>query len=520
MKINLTIILFAILLFVSCQEDLSTKMEMGPQKDEAILNATPAITLRSPKSAEGVVNVLVTEGAGFASERIFATASRPVDMTQTIVVKGDTTLVEAYRQKTGVDYLAMPDAFYAFDGSRTLGMNQGAQESSPTVLKIYATNPVGNQLAPGRYLLPVVANSSLGDVSTTLYYDIVVRKPFEGDAELYEGEDAFFVFYINTEIYDPRLVTDYYMRKETISREEVWYKTIGNIINLKSAMIGPDFVNNRALLIISSDLRYVLDHYPVYLLPLQEQGRKICISIEGANNGLGFCNLTEEQIDDFSRQVASIIEYYHLDGINLWDKNTGYGNSIFPDVNTTSYPKLIKTLRHYLGPDKLLTLTDFGESTEYFWDNESTGGILVGEFIDYAWSGYNNRSESYQIIDPYHQGEDMISSIHPRKPILGLPQSKYVCINCPWQGATPVAVINQATQNVLAWKEAGFKNNNICLFEDIRTVMQDALEGKWDLSTYTRLFADDRKSYRYSFDMGRLTLIDGQIGYNKWLKDW
>lgn len=513
-----TTVLFTAFIFVSCQEDLTTQMKMGPMKDEAILNANPAITLRSPKSAEGVVNVLVTEGAGFASERIFATASRPVDLTQTIVIKGDTTLVEAYRIKTGVDYIAMPDAFYAFDSSRTLEMSQGTMESSSTVLKIYATNPVGNQLEPGRYLLPVIASSSLGEVSSTLYYDIVVREPFEGDAELYEGDDAFFIFYINTEYYDPRLVTDYYMTAmDMMSTETVWYNTVGNIVNLRRSTIIPN-ENGKAILQLGADIRYVLDHTSKYLYPLQESGRKVCLSIEGGNKGLGFCNMSDAQISDFTRQVKQIVDYYNLDGINLWDRNSGYDLDNAAPMTTTSYPKLIKSLRNTLGSDKLLTLTDYEEPTAYFWDSEATGGIVVGEYLDYAWSGYCDRDEGYQIIDPYHQDTEEVSSLHPRKPILGLDASRYGCINAPW-ATNSVNVANETQSKFLQWSKKGLNPNYFCVYEDLRTNLQDNLEGRWGLYELLYLYHFYEMKCIYLDDQSRLWQ-GTKTGYNKWLKDW
>ncbi|HAY18285.1 MAG TPA: glycosyl hydrolase family 18, partial [Rikenellaceae bacterium] len=66
----------------------------------------------------------------------------------------------------------------------------------------------------------------------------------------------------------------------------------------------------------------------------------------------------------------------------LWDRNANYAvaeEKGFPKVNTTSYPKLIKALREALGQNKLLTVTDHEEPTEYFWDTQATGGIKVGE---------------------------------------------------------------------------------------------------------------------------------------------
>ena len=72
---------------------------------------------------------------------------------------------------------------------------------------------------------------------------------------------------------------------------------------------------------------------------------------------------------------------------------------------------MIKTLRETIGSDKLITLTDYEDPTAYFWDTEAMGGIAVGEYLDYAWSGYNSEEEQVQIVDPWHQGANMFHSM-------------------------------------------------------------------------------------------------------------
>ena len=54
-------------------------------------------------------------------------------------------------------------------------------------------------------------------------------------------------------------------------------------------------------------MRYVLGHATKYIRPLQDKGRKVCISIEGGGKGLGFCNLTDAQIADFTAQVKAVV---------------------------------------------------------------------------------------------------------------------------------------------------------------------------------------------------------------------
>lgn len=518
-EIILGILLFAA--FPSCEKVGSLDITGAPQVDEETLNAVSTITLRSPRSADGVVNVLVTEGAGFTTELIYATSNRPASFGQVVSLSVDSTLVESYNKKSSIAYQLLPEPFYKFENGKILTIGQNENESDYGLIKFYATNSVGNTLETGHYLLPIVAEASSEKVSGIFYYEVEVRKHFDGNADLYTGDDGFFVFYVNTNTYDPRLVTDYMLQKENFDGIQ-WYCTVGNIVNLRTVTLIPDEKTGKAVLNLGTDIRYVLDHSSKYILPLKEEGRKVCLCIEGANKGVGFCNLTDEQIVDFSLQVKQVLDYYGLDGINLWDRNSGYDLPGATPTNTTSYPKLIKSLREVLGSDKLLTLTDYEAPTEYFWNTEATGGIQVGEYIDYAWSGYNEGSEGYQIVDPYNQDAAMVSKLHPRKPIAGLSPEKYGCINAPWRGRMSRSVYNSTGRDIVKWVGAGYNANKIILHEDCRTQLQDNLESGWGIE---EIIVRLNPGYIYLFDHSLLSTIefaDGTIGggYNKWLKDW
>ena len=66
-------------------------------------------------------------------------------------------------------------------------------------------------------------------------------------------------------------------------------------------------------------MRYLIDNYNEYIRPVQETGRKVCLCIEGGGKGIGFCNMTDEQIADILRKVGTLkswisnIESYALD---------------------------------------------------------------------------------------------------------------------------------------------------------------------------------------------------------------
>lgn len=223
--------------------------------------------------------------------------------------------------------------------------------------------------------------------------------------------------------------------------------------------------------------------------------------------------MTDAQITDFVHQVKQVIEQHGFDGVNLWDRNSGYGKEGFPEMNTTSYPKLIKKLREELGPYKLITVADYAAPTEYFWDVEAMEGIEVGPYLDYAWSGYVNGDEPIQIIDPYHQGSEFVSVKYPRKPIAGLSPKRYGCVHTTWYTSTFLT----GYDDVVAWANNGYKSNNISVYYDVRSILQDKYEG--GVSTPDYLLSSLDLFYEYSMDV---ELFDnpGLNYYGKWLKNW
>lgn len=209
-------------------------------------------------------------------------------------------------------------------------------------------------------------------------------------------------------------------------------------------------------------MSYVLEHRDKYIRHLQEIGSKVCICIENGGKGIGFCNMNDAQIADFVYQVKSIIERYYLDGVNLWDDDSKYGKAGMSAMNTTSYPKLIKALREAL-PDKLLTLVDKGDATEYLYDVNKCGGIEAGKYLDYAWHGYFSPTEVVEAITPNPEGTQVYSK-YSRKPIAGLNLACYGSVNIPCYSDHNPAIRQLAAENIAKWKTAGYKKSNIIVY--------------------------------------------------------
>lgn len=513
--------------FTACESD-TIETSGGKKPDQEALQNVYG-KLRSGATAGNTVSVLLAEGEGSGISNFYFQQTKPAADAVTLAARGDASLADAYNEAEEVERTVLPAQNYEFPDGASLDLSKDTQRSAYKRIRFLASG-----LTPGEYVLPLtVAEEGMPDDAKTLYYNITVRQPQVGDTELYKGDDIFFVFYINTDQYQPLLVDEYFMQKKKArgATEPLWYNLIGNIINLRTVRLDHQAESGRAILSLGDDMTYVLGQAVKYIRPLQDKGRKVCISIEGAGSGLGFCNLTDAQIADFTAQVKTVIDSYQLDGINLWDRNSGYGKEGMPAMNTTSYPKLIKSLREALGAERLLTLTVYEQPTESFHDVDACGGIAVGDYIDYAWSGYNSDKEAPQLLDPWHPTETYVSAYN-QKPIANLPAERFGCINFPiYAGAESEEEAMMHEPEFLAeWVDMGYKPNNIIVFADLRTNLQDKYEGYWDtvldvhcdyMDETSSIYLGSRNGYTYTFDLNRgLGNYPEKGGYGKWLKDW
>ena len=517
---------------MACDAD-TVEQQGGKLPDKEPLETVSGM-LRSGNSSEKTIDVLLTEGSdGFVMRNFYFQQTKPASDGFSLDAWVDATLLDDYNAADGVERTLLPEANYEFPDGKVLDLSSEAQRSALKRVKFTAAG-----LAAGEYVLPLtVAGQDAPDANKTLYYNVSVRQPYTDEYALHDGHDLFFVFYINTNDFQPLLAQDYIMRKKLARGTTVaWYDAVGNIINLRTVMLDYDAATGRALLNLGNDMRYVLDHAVKYIRPLQEHGSKVCISIEGSGKGLGFCNLTDGQIVDFVAQVKTVVEEFGIDGINLWDRGSEYGKEGMPAMNTASYPKLIKALREALGGEKLLTVTVYEEPTSTFWDTQATGGIAVGDYIDYAWSGYNRESEAPQVLDPWHPELAYVSD-YTQKPIANLPKERYGCINFPIYSTSSMEIgtaINQILYtDMLDWVP-NYKPNNIIVFNDLHTNLQDNYETYWDtmfalcctvMDSENKYLLGSINGYSYLFDNNRLGTLPNEAGewiggYGKWKKDW
>lgn len=553
----------------ACEEE-SIGLDAGTLQDEESF-ALIRSAMRSDHSFSGITKVdlfAAEEGEDPETvliDELFLTLDKPAtgDVTAEITI-GDTfteeylaeverrnAQVKAYNnylQKFGSSKLPLFDTALLTTGNLQIDNTTLTITAGKTVSENVQVKVTGKDLDPDTiYSLPleIRQTDASGAVRTHRQQYIIYINQEKVTIDHYEfppmkdielDSDLFTVFYVNVEEWSPLAANIWAYIKRNKENGSFTYKTIGNIINLRPATVGYDQLTGRCLFSLSPDLRYVLENSARYIRPLQNMGRKVCVCIQGGGKGLGFCNMTDTQIADFSAQVKEVVELYGLDGINLRDEGSGYGKEGMPPMNTTSYPKLIKSLREAM-PDKLLTLVDKEDPTEYFHDVTLCGGVEVGKYIDYAWHGYAKENEMIQIVEPWEM--DQPYSEYARQPIAGLSPERYGSIAIPSQLIEGEGILTYEEQeqqylNMFFWKRDGrMRNKILVIYADITGKRDGAYGGQPErlLSSPYSHMADSAAYYtqrpngtwryrtmKYSYLIKGLTTHSQ--GYNTYKKDW
>lgn len=431
----------------------------------------------------------------------------------------DESLIEQYNADNSLNTVLLPETNYTLSAT---SFDAAAADVKSTVS--LSVKSAGLDLEK-KYLLPLLASPAKeGDELGEAVFVLLSLRELQliNDVPMIDGKELMTVYYVNIEEMHPGIVADYSIGIVDVNTfEETPYNT-GHIVNLREAVVGYDENAQRPVLTLREKLEMVLGDPAKYLHKLQDPGRKVCLCVEGGNSGIGFCNLNDAQISDLVAQIVAVVNKAGLDGVNLWDRNSGYGKEGMPEMNTTSYPKFIKALKEALGSGKILTLTDYEEPTAYFGDTEKTGGIEVGKYLDYAWSGYYSDDALY-IVDPYNQGKTGVSAEHPRTPIAGLAADKYGCIMSDKYSSAVYG--GGLFDNELGlcpvigeWMSAGFQNNKMLVLYDLPTHIQGIYESCEVYYTYimNSIMGGTGENFMILMSVGNDNFPDGPKGYGAW----
>lgn len=149
-----------------------------------------------------------------------------------------------------------------------------------------------------------------------------------------------------------------------------------------AANINYNTTTQKAVLYNNPNVRNVLVNRSAQVVPLQNKGMKVLLSILGNHQGAGFCNFTSRaSAKAFAQQLVDTVNYYSLDGIDFDDEYADYGNNGTGQPNDSSFVLLVDELRKLM-PAKIISFYYYGPAASRL----SYGGKRVGDLIDYSWN--------------------------------------------------------------------------------------------------------------------------------------
>lgn len=438
------------------------------------------------------------------TDAVFYQLTQPAAVDVTVTVDADATLVDEYnKDKQGDAKLALfPLEKVTFEEGKTVTVKRG-EKISPALAVTLSREGVEK----GAYLLPLRATVANNDISPSAKGQVIYYRILVGEIVPETQLDAYafkVVGYVNTEEMSPLMGTKFYVETFDLDFNTI-IQTWIDIEVLRPAALKFDKTTRRAMLDIGPDLQYVLSNRDKYLTPLQKSSRKVLICITGGNTGLGFCNMTDEQIADFVFQLKYVVETYKLDGVNYFDIEASYGKDGMPGVNPASYAKLIKATKEALGDGKLVTVACDAESTDLL--ATAHDGIEAGKYIDYAWSGIFD-----EVVDAYTDGAKL-------KPIAGLEQSKYGGTLLKTHNTQESAQLNPILTPAVKSLYRETQSGNVFAFWDMPTNSAGYEEGP---KSAFNIVADAVTDWDWEYD-GMILLINVNLDFNNYgnfRKDW
>ena len=175
--------------------------------------------------------------------------------------------------------------------------------------------------------------------------------------------------YVETNDINPLNAGEYYFCN-SFPREEV----VDHVILFASNIRGNA---TSAWLHHNQNQTYILNNVSTLVQPLQNKGIKVLLGLLGDHTGVGFANLNAAMLESFAQQVATCVNTYGLDGVDLDDEYARYdlAPAGLPSPSAVILGNLVTRLRELM-PNKLITAFSFGNYIPYM-------GATVFNSLDY-----------------------------------------------------------------------------------------------------------------------------------------
>lgn len=488
MKLLLGLLAAGALCMASCTDEEFVR-EAGGQPDPEAMAGLGAQIYRS-----GRIDSRVLLNYEDVTDRLRCRLSRPAPADLTVSLAVDEDAVAGYNTRQGTSLELFPTQKVTLFHNATIAAGTEQTEDLEVTFE-------REGVEQGRYLLPVTVKIEGIARELTYYYEVYV---FE--EKTYDQIDSWpfkIVVFADTGVVDPLILNQYFADCIDMMSGDEDKKTWIDIGVLGKSSIVLD-ESGRARLALAPDLQYVLNNREHYIVPTQKAGRKVLVGINNSAT-LGFCNLTDTQIEDLVSDIGKMVADYRIDGVNFYDIDADYTK--MAPVIPTSYAKIIKATKEALD-GKIVSILCDEHSTDLL--SVSQEGIEAGRYLDFVCSGIMD-----EIVDAYAEGSKL-------KPIAGLDRSKYGPLiqqthETSWMaGPLKAELVQNLTE--FYWQKNG--SANVFAFWDIplsRSGIEQGVGSAFDLffEGISDLECMDNCMF-YVTSYSREIMF----GYGKFAKDW
>lgn len=472
----------------------------GQMPETGGLDNTFAI-LTSVNNAKSKIPLNINKAS--ATDGCCVKLTRPATQTMSFTVMVDESRVESYNKANDTQYSVLPTGYATLTKGGAITLDAGKIHSS----EIFVTVDYDELLEPGIYLLPLTVTKNSGEASIaedrqTIYYFVNVWPEFEKNEYELRSKEYIQIGYLDPEELNPLIVNEIYLEVSDMLSFDTpaWHDILFDIINLQGSTVeyGKD---DNIKLRLKEDLSYVLTNKKKYVMPLQAQGHKVCLSVSGGRQGIGFSNLTDDQCSSLVFQIKQIVEIYHLDGVNILDRNNLYNFSSEKLVSKNKLLNFMAALRTAL-PDKLITFAESEETPSGL--EQSVDDIKLGDLVDFAWADEPNK-----VINPWLENTDY-------KPIAGLEKKQWGV------AVTRLTSNNDELRSIIEGKQMAIDGVNKVF---IHYLGKNKAGLETSFSTLWMVGADINWPFDIDKNLWYLILIKCPNDYldihsSKWLKDW
>jgi hypothetical protein len=303
-------------------------------------------------------------------------------------VEVNTALVEAYNEAHSTTYAAFPAAQVSIAGNGALSVPQWKAASAPLTISL-----TKGELGNGDYLLPIAvkdgATASMTSGLSVLYYLVqVTDATTPGSTDKPGGVKTLCYVEVGNANANLLNVGAYVLKNSEIP--------FFDIAVLFAANIKYSEATGEISLVYNESVEHILKNRDTYIKPLQDKGIKVILGVVGNWDFAGVANLQGEILKSYAKQCKIAIDTYGLDGIDFDDEWSTYTSSTsataYADFlasqwyptwapSGTKMARLIIETRRLLGPDKIITVFEYGYGRSLPADVD---GVHMVDIIDYS----------------------------------------------------------------------------------------------------------------------------------------